>query len=168
MSAATDISLDDKYSRDRGRVFLGGTQALVRFEPGVNEDLAATTIWGTQQVPFLPGAPLKREMGSWLLPVFRLLARFRFLRGTVFDPFGRQAERRLERGLIADDERLVAELTAGLGPERHALAAELACRPEHFRGFGHVKERHVALVATRRDELLRRWRAPDAGPGRAA
>ena len=114
------------------------------------------------------GAPLKRELGSWLLPVFRLLARLRFLRGTVFDPFGRQAERRLERGLIADYERLVAELTTGLAPERHALAVELASWPEHVRGFGHVKERHVKLAATRRDELLRRWRAPEAAAGQAA
>src|SRR3546814_282987 len=92
------VSLDDKYALDRGRVFLTGTQALVRlpmlqrqrdlaaglntaafvtgyrgsplggvdqqmtyarrflekhhirFQPGVNEDLAATAIWGSQQL----------------------------------------------------------------------------------------------------------------------
>ncbi|MEO3431081.1 indolepyruvate ferredoxin oxidoreductase family protein [Pelagibius sp. CAU 1746] len=91
------VSLDDKYALERGRVFLTGTQALVRlpmmqrqrdlaaglntaafvtgyrgsplggvdqqmtraseflkkhhihFQAGVNEDLAATAIWGTQQ-----------------------------------------------------------------------------------------------------------------------
>lgn len=30
MRTATDITLDDKYSRDRGRVFLSRRQALVR------------------------------------------------------------------------------------------------------------------------------------------
>jgi indolepyruvate ferredoxin oxidoreductase len=92
------VTLDDKYSLDSGRVFLTGTQALVRlpmmqrrrdeaaglntagyvtgyrgsplggvdmgmqqarrfldkhhikFQPGVNEDLAATAVWGTQQL----------------------------------------------------------------------------------------------------------------------
>ncbi|MFZ5792205.1 MAG: indolepyruvate ferredoxin oxidoreductase family protein [Pseudomonadota bacterium] len=92
------VSLDDKYALERGRVFLTGTQALVRlpmmqrrrdeaagldtaafvtgyrgsplggldlamgqarkflekhqirFQPGVNEDLAATAVWGTQQL----------------------------------------------------------------------------------------------------------------------
>src|SRR5215471_9113848 len=95
-------SLDDKYTLERGRVFLTGTQALIRlmmlqrerdrlaslntagfisgyrgsplggldqalwraqkhleahhvkFQPGVNEDLAATAIWGTQQVGMFP------------------------------------------------------------------------------------------------------------------
>ncbi|WP_395018220.1 indolepyruvate ferredoxin oxidoreductase family protein [Dongia sp.] len=91
------VALDDKYVQDKGRVYLTGTQALVRlplmqrrrdllaglntagyitgyrgsplggldtaatqarrfleahhvrFQPGVNEDLAATAVWGTQQ-----------------------------------------------------------------------------------------------------------------------
>src|ERR1700744_1617065 len=96
MSLAT-VTLDDKYEAERGRVYLTGTQALVRlplmqrrrdqaaglntagycygyrgsprggldtamgqakrflnahhvvFQAGVNEDLAATQVWGTQQ-----------------------------------------------------------------------------------------------------------------------
>jgi indolepyruvate ferredoxin oxidoreductase len=95
--ALLDVSLSDKYLVDKGRIFLTGTQALVRlplmqqrrdatmgkttacyisgyrgsplggydqqlgaaskflkqhnvhFQPGVNEDLAATACWGTQQ-----------------------------------------------------------------------------------------------------------------------
>jgi indolepyruvate ferredoxin oxidoreductase len=95
--ALLDVALTDKYTLDSGRVFLTGTQALVRlplmqrrrdaadgyhtagyisgyrgsplggydqeltaaaqlldqhhirFQPGVNEDLAATACWGTQQ-----------------------------------------------------------------------------------------------------------------------
>ncbi|MEX0759002.1 MAG: indolepyruvate ferredoxin oxidoreductase family protein, partial [Tistlia sp.] len=93
------VRLDDKYTLESGRIFLTGTQALVRlpmmqrqrdlaaglntagfisgyrgsplggfdqqlwkarrflkdnhihFQPGVNEDLAATAVWGTQQAP---------------------------------------------------------------------------------------------------------------------
>src|SRR5690606_2970363 len=96
--ALEDVTLDDKYTLERGRVFMSGTQALVRlpmlqrardaaagldtagfvsgyrgsplggldqalwkarahlerhrivFQPGLNEDLAATSIWGTQQL----------------------------------------------------------------------------------------------------------------------
>ncbi|MGQ0579097.1 MAG: indolepyruvate ferredoxin oxidoreductase family protein [Betaproteobacteria bacterium] len=98
--ALAQVSLDDKYTLQEGRVFLTGTQALVRmpmmqhlrdkaagantacyisgyrgsplggydqqlwaakrlladhhivFQPGINEDLAATAIWGTQQAHF--------------------------------------------------------------------------------------------------------------------
>ena len=107
------VSLDDKYTLDKGRVFLTGTQALVRllllqrerdlraglntagfvsgyrgsplggldqslwhaqkhleahhvkFQPGVNEDLAATSIWGTQQVGMFPGAKYDGVYGMW-------------------------------------------------------------------------------------------------------
>ena len=107
------VNLDDKYTLERGRVFLTGTQALIRllllqrerdqraglntagfvsgyrgsplggldqalwraqkhleshhvkFQPGVNEDLAATAIWGTQQVGMFPGAKYDGVYGMW-------------------------------------------------------------------------------------------------------
>ncbi|MGH8741070.1 MAG: indolepyruvate ferredoxin oxidoreductase family protein, partial [Burkholderiales bacterium] len=106
-------SLEDKYTVERGRVFLTGTQALIRllmlqrardaaaglntagfvsgyrgsplggldqalaragkhleanhvvFQPGVNEDLAATAIWGTQQVTLFPKAKYDGVFGMW-------------------------------------------------------------------------------------------------------
>ncbi|HXI35380.1 MAG TPA: indolepyruvate ferredoxin oxidoreductase family protein, partial [Burkholderiales bacterium] len=116
MNAPADLSkasLDDKYTQERGRVFMTGTQALIRlmmlqrerdraaglntagfvsgyrgsplggldqalwraqqhlqshhikFQPGVNEDLAATAVWGTQQVGMFPGARYDGVFGMW-------------------------------------------------------------------------------------------------------
>ncbi|MGH7002810.1 MAG: indolepyruvate ferredoxin oxidoreductase family protein, partial [Alphaproteobacteria bacterium] len=107
------ISLDDKYGRERGTVFLSGTQALVRltllqaqrdraaglntagfvsgyrgsplagldfefwrarkflepatirFQPGVNEDLAAAAVWGTQQIHFYPKPKYDGVFAMW-------------------------------------------------------------------------------------------------------
>ena len=106
-------TLDDKYTLSSGRVFLTGTQALVKlpmlqrerdlaaglntagyisgyrgsplggldqslwraqkhlesrhikFQPGVNEDLAATAIWGTQQLNLFPGAKYDGVFAMW-------------------------------------------------------------------------------------------------------
>jgi len=37
----------------------------IRFQPGVNEDLAATAIWGTQQVPLHKDATVQGVLGIW-------------------------------------------------------------------------------------------------------
>ena len=107
------VSLDDKYTATAGRVFLTGTQALVRlpmtqlrrdraaglntgafisgyrgsplgnydqqlmqarrflepagvvFQPGLNEDLAATAVWGSQQAGLSAGANKDGVLGIW-------------------------------------------------------------------------------------------------------
>jgi indolepyruvate ferredoxin oxidoreductase len=109
----SSVTLEDKYRTDVGRVFLTGTQALIRlallqraldvaagrntagfisgyrgsplgtvdiqawharaqleashirFQPGVNEDLAATAIWGTQQTSLLPTAKYDGVFAMW-------------------------------------------------------------------------------------------------------
>jgi indolepyruvate ferredoxin oxidoreductase len=108
-----DVTLDDKYTKHSGRVFLSGVQALVRlpliqrlrdeaeglntagfisgyrgsplggfdealwkaqkhldanqvkFQPGVNEDLAATAVWGSQQVNLLGDSDYDGVFAMW-------------------------------------------------------------------------------------------------------
>ena len=95
-----------------------------------------------------------------MLSAFRLLARFKRLRGTRFDIFGRTPERRTERRLIGEYEALVEEILAHLAPENHGLAAEIAGLPLEIRGFGHVKEESIARTKAREAALLARWRNP--------
>ncbi len=119
------------------------------------------------------GEPQKRRFGPWMLRAFGLLAKLRWLRGTPFDPFGYQAERRVERALIGDYRRLVDELRDGLrdGPDeqRYALAVELASLPAQIRGFGHVKSASVARVRAREAELRAAYaEAAAERPARAA
>jgi indolepyruvate ferredoxin oxidoreductase len=107
------VDLDDKYTLDSGRIFITGTQALVRlplmqkrqdeakglntggfisgyrgsplggldlalwrashllkthnihFQPGINEDLGATAVWGSQQIAISPGATVQGIFSMW-------------------------------------------------------------------------------------------------------
>ncbi len=100
------------------------------------------------------GELVKREYGQWVFKAFALLARLRRLRGTAFDPFGRTAERRMERRLVADYEADIARLLDALDAQRLPLATQIASVPEEIRGFGHVKERSVKAALARRRQLL--------------
>lgn len=104
----------------------------------------------------------KKEYGPWVFGVFRLLAKMRFLRGTILDPFGYTRERRQERQLIHDYASLVAELCENLDHDNYQLAVELATIPEHIRGYGHVKDRHLEKAKQREAELLERFRTGPA------
>ncbi len=107
------VTLNDKYALEQGRVFLSGIQALVRlpmlqrqadlaaglntagfisgyrgsplggldqnlwraqrflednhirFQPGVNEDMAMTAVWGSQQLNLFPGAKYDGVFAMW-------------------------------------------------------------------------------------------------------
>ena len=85
------------------------------------------------------GEPKKMSFGPWMLKVFAALAKLKFLRGTAFDPFGYTVERKMERRLVADYEKLLGEIVEQLTPNNHRVAVALAMIPEKIRGFGPVK-----------------------------
>ena len=114
------------------------------------------------------GELVKRPYGPFMFTAFRWLAKFKGLRGTALDPFGRTEERRMERALIAQYRSDVDTLLAGLDAEHHALATEIARVPELIKGYGHVKERHAKTAAARRDTLWARWRDGATAPQRQA
>jgi indolepyruvate ferredoxin oxidoreductase len=102
-------------------------------------------------------APRKVRLGAWLLPALKLLAQGRRLRGTALDLFGRTAERRMERELIASYRSRIESLLPALTPERLKVATEIAALPLAMRGFGHVKLANVADARAREAELLHQF-----------
>jgi indolepyruvate ferredoxin oxidoreductase len=114
------------------------------------------------------GEPRKIEFGPRMLPVFRMLAKLKGLRGTVFDVFGYTAERRKERALIEEYVALIRKILPDVSRANHATAVEIASLPDGIRGFGHLKERSIAAADKRRDELLVAFSQPAAGAAKAA
>ncbi|NUZ04155.1 indolepyruvate ferredoxin oxidoreductase family protein [Piscinibacter koreensis] len=108
------------------------------------------------------GELVKRRFGPWMGGAFKLLARFKGLRGTPFDPFGRTEERRTERALIGEYRATVDELLGSLSTGNLGLAVEIARVADDIRGYGHVKARHLAAARAKWDGLLARWRSDTA------
>ena len=92
------------------------------------------------------GRPRKRAFGAWILPLFRVLARMRRLRGTSFDPFGRSAERRMERRLIVEFEAFVDDALGNLSADTVGDISRRAALYLEIRGFGPVKSEAVETV----------------------
>ena len=114
------------------------------------------------------GRPMKREFGPWLQTPLRMLARMKRLRGTPFDPFGYTDERKMERGLIKQYERDMAEVLPELTDQTRDAVVALAQLPKQIRGFGPVKQAAEAKAAKRREELLGVIRAGGEQLGKAA
>jgi indolepyruvate ferredoxin oxidoreductase len=108
------------------------------------------------------GEPRKITFGPWIFPVFKLLAKFKLLRGTAFDPFGYSVERKTERQLVRDYEAMLDEVLEKLNPDNHHIAVGLAAIPEKIRGFGHVKLRHLKAAKADEAALLDQFRSGPA------
>jgi indolepyruvate ferredoxin oxidoreductase len=96
------------------------------------------------------GVPLKREFGGWVMPLFRLLAGLKNLRGGALDIFGYSAERKQERKLITDYEQDIEQLFDAVNTDNFDLSVEIAGLPQKIRGFGHVKQASIESVAETR------------------
>jgi indolepyruvate ferredoxin oxidoreductase len=100
--------------------------------------------------------------GTVALPLFRVLRHGKAVRGTVFDPFGYQAERRQERALIEQYDRDLQTVLSGLTRDNLPMAVAIAELPDQIRGFGPVKDANRAVAQARRAELLDAFARPRA------
>jgi indolepyruvate ferredoxin oxidoreductase len=111
------------------------------------------------------GHLIKQAFGPWMMKAFRLLAKCKFLRGTVCDPFGYTSERRRERTLIRDYQEIISGLLPKLSADNLVKAAAIARIPEEIRGYGHIKERHLKAAKEKEARLLADFNLPSAGAG---
>ena len=108
------------------------------------------------------GLRRKLALGRPYAVAFRVLRSLRRLRGTPFDPFGWDPDRRTERAVIEEYEQLVTDDVLGRAdalPYRERV--RLAESATAIRGYGPIKE---AAVARWREEVAAfRRRQPAAG-----
>ncbi len=140
---------DTEFRRKLAEVFVGDFKLKFNLAPPIfNRGLDAQ------------GRPRKTQFGGWMLPAFGLLARFKFLRGTPFDPFGYLADRRAERELIADYKNMIESLLPELTSENVAIAIECANLPDQVRGYGVVKMESIEQYQQLQAGLMHRFRNP--------
>jgi len=98
----------------------------------------------------------KRAYGPWMLRALGWLAKGKRLRGTKLDPFGWQAERRLERALIEEYETSLDAVVAALSAENAGVAVRIAELAITVRGFDRIKAEAVEQMRADRAELIAR------------
>lgn len=109
------------------------------------------------------GHLVKKSYQPWIRSAFGVLAKLKGLRGTPLDLFGRTAERRTERALIVEYRDCIMQLLPQLTTDKLELAVQIARIPEDIRGYGHVKERHLAAARSKWQGLMQQWQAPQPG-----
>jgi indolepyruvate ferredoxin oxidoreductase len=162
------MAIKDEY--EVARLYSDGTfqeQVRKRFDGkfSLNFHLAPPLL---SRIDARTGRPAKIAFGPWTMTLFRLLAKLKGLRGTAFDVFGRSAERRKERALLASYKATVERLLPMLSKGNRAVIAEIASLPEQIRGFGPVKEASIVAAKAREVELLARLEQKSSGKLQAA
>jgi indolepyruvate ferredoxin oxidoreductase len=104
------------------------------------------------------GEPRKMKFPGISLHFFKLLAKLRFLRGTVFDLFSYTVERKEERKSILNYKILIKTVLEELTSENYSIALELAQLPQKVRGYGHVQAKSRAQARSRQESLMKKFR----------
>jgi indolepyruvate ferredoxin oxidoreductase len=128
-------------------------------------NLAAPMLAGK---PDSQGRPGKRNFGAWMMPLFRILAKLKGLRGTSLDVFGYSADRKLERDLIVAYAKDVATVLGLLSPVTLDTAVEILSLPDRIRGYGPVKEKAVQDAKARYTQLATDLVNPPPAPRQIA
>ena len=100
------------------------------------------------------GESEKIKIGPWILHLMKILASLKFLRGTIFDPFGYLKERKNERKLIKNYHDRIIEITSKLKLNNYETAYQIASIPEKIRGFGYIKENNINTAKTLEASLV--------------
>ena len=110
----------------------------------------------------------KRSFGPWMMKVFPVLASLRSLRGSVFDLFGYQSDRRAERRSLRDYEQLLDTVASGLDAVNCDATARLLDYPQHIRGYGHVKLQSMGEIEKELPRLQAEFARSDDATRQAA
>ena len=114
------------------------------------------------------GRPKKIAVGRWIVPLLRLLAGMKRLRGGPFDPFRHSADRRLERRLLERFEADFETLARGLVAGNFDAAVALARLPAAIKGFGPVQAAAARAAMVRRERHMATFLASIEPGGRRA
>jgi len=101
------------------------------------------------------GRPKKRQFGPWMFRAFKLLAKFRVLRGTAIDPFSYSADRKIDRAQLKDYQQLVERIVRELDASNYDTFLQLAELVSEVRGYGPVREQAAQGIQEKQGQLIK-------------
>ena len=96
----------------------------------------------------------KKAFGGCMVGAMLFLAKFKFLRGTPFDTFGRLPDRGLARALRDEYEATIVEVARDLAQANSDLALRIAALPGKFPGYDQIKADSPEAVGVEREALI--------------
>ena len=99
----------------------------------------------------------KMQFGGYMMPLFKLMAKFKFLRGTALDIFGYSQDRKIKLGLIDELNDTINTILDGLSKDKQQHAIEIIDLVLGVRGYGHVKQANYNQYRLRLAQQLKRY-----------
>lgn len=109
------------------------------------------------------GRVKKKIFGPWIFLVLTVMARFKAIRGTWLDVFGRTEHRRRERTLIVEYMAMMSDVLDGLSQSNYDTVVDLARWPELVKGFGVVKDESIVRAIAYRKQVFDQLESLDVG-----
>ncbi len=101
--------------------------------------------------------PRKEEYHSWVLILFKILAKMRKFRATPFDIFALKKQNREAKKIVKSYKELVIRILENMNNDNYELAIKVIRQTEKITGFGYVRDISIKKSMHAQAEMLKKF-----------